>query len=39
MDKRPVARQFLYSLKKYVSSPDFHPEEELSEQAVDVLFN
>ena len=24
MDKRPVARQFLYSLKKYVSSPDFH---------------
>ena len=28
MDKRPVARQFLYSLKKYVSSPDFHPEEE-----------
>ena len=29
MDKRPVARQFLYSLKKYVSSPDFHPEEEL----------
>ncbi|WP_455498451.1 sugar-binding domain-containing protein [Coprobacter sp.] len=39
MDKRPVARQFLYSLKKYVSSPDFHPEEELSEQAVDILFN
>ena len=34
MDKRPVARQFLYSLKKYVSSPDFHPEEELSEQAI-----
>jgi hypothetical protein len=36
--KRPVARQLLYSLQKYVSSPDFNPANELPMDMIDALF-
>lgn len=38
MEKRPVARQLLYSIKKYVNSSNFIPEETLSFDMIDVLF-
>lgn len=38
MDQRPVARQFLYSLKNYISSDDFAPAEVLSAKMIDDLF-
>jgi hypothetical protein len=38
MAERPVARQFLYSLKKYVSSDAFNPKEELSVDMLDAMF-
>jgi hypothetical protein len=38
MDQRPVARQLLYSLERYVSSKDFAPKEELTESMIDTLF-
>lgn len=38
MEKRPVARQFLYSLKKYVTSEKFSPEKEVTLQQVDRIF-
>ncbi|MEA4937591.1 MAG: glycoside hydrolase family 2 [Paludibacter sp.] len=38
MEKRPVARQFLYSLKNYVNSPQFDPKDVLSETMIDQLF-
>jgi hypothetical protein len=36
--ERPVARQMLYSLKKYIESDAFAPEEELKIEMVDSLF-
>lgn len=38
MEERPVARQFLYSLKKYAISPDFSPEDEVSIQMIEQIF-
>lgn len=38
MDKRPVARQFLYSLKKYVNSDDFAPREEVNFDMITQIF-
>ncbi|MGC4234866.1 MAG: glycoside hydrolase family 2 [Niabella sp.] len=38
MDHRPVARQLLYSLKRYVSSNEFNPNDEVSAQAIEQLF-
>lgn len=38
MDKRPVARQFLYSLKEYAGSKDFSPSEELTTEMIDAIF-
>lgn len=37
MDKRPEARQLLYSLKKYMSSPAFHPDTELKKEQIQQL--
>src|SRR5690606_7005314 len=39
MDKRPVARQLLYSLKKYISSSDFQPEAEVKAEAIAQFFD
>jgi hypothetical protein len=39
IDERPVARQFLYSLRQYLNSSSFNPEDELSEEAIDCIFN
>jgi Beta-galactosidase/beta-glucuronidase len=38
LPKRPVARQLLYSLQRYVSSPGFDPAIELPVDMVDALF-
>lgn len=38
MDRRPVARQFLYSLKQYMQSDKFVPSEEINESLIDGLF-
>jgi hypothetical protein len=38
LDKRPVARQFLYSLKKYVSSDEFLPLIEVPANMIDKIF-
>ncbi|MGV3509638.1 MAG: sugar-binding domain-containing protein [Sphingobacteriaceae bacterium] len=38
LDKRPVARQFLYSLKEYAGSKDFSPSEELTTEMIDAIF-
>jgi hypothetical protein len=38
MDKRPVARQFLYSLRKYINSEKFNPQDVLTIETVDKLF-
>ncbi|MGN0232732.1 MAG: sugar-binding domain-containing protein [Muribaculaceae bacterium] len=38
MERRPVARQFRYSLEKYVSSPDFNPSQKLAEKDIDLMF-
>jgi hypothetical protein len=38
MERRPVARQFLYSLEKYISSKDFAPSEELTMDIIDKVF-
>ena len=37
MDKRPEARQQLYSLKKYMNSPAFHPDTELKREQIQQL--
>ena len=37
MDKRPEARQLLYSLKKYMNSPAFHPDTELKREQIQQL--
>jgi hypothetical protein len=36
-DKRPEARQLLYSLKKYISSSDFNPESEVTSDLIKSL--
>jgi hypothetical protein len=38
LQQRPVARQLLYSLEKYVSSDDFAPAEELTSDMINALF-
>jgi hypothetical protein len=38
LPKRPVARQLLYSLEKYISSRDFDPAAELNMEMIDALF-
>ena len=38
MNERPVARQLLYSLKKYISSKGFAPSMELQIEDVDQIF-
>jgi hypothetical protein len=38
MEQRPVARQFLYSLEKYIISKDFAPSEELTMDVIDRIF-
>lgn len=38
MERRPVARQFRYSLEKYVSSADFSPSQKLTEKDIDLMF-
>jgi hypothetical protein len=38
MEKRPVARQLLHSLKLYIDSEDFAPSEELMMDEVDKIF-
>jgi len=38
MEERPVARQFLYSLKKYAMSSDFSPEDEVSIEMIEQIF-
>ncbi|WP_018625960.1 glycoside hydrolase family 2 protein [Niabella aurantiaca] len=38
LDQRPVARQLLYSLKKYISSDAFAPTEELAPALLQQLF-
>jgi len=38
MQQRPVASQLLYSLEKYVSSNEFAPDQELTEEMIDALF-
>lgn len=38
MNKRPVARQMLFSLKKYISSKDFDPKKKVSFQQIKHLF-
>ncbi|GAA4307793.1 glycoside hydrolase family 2 TIM barrel-domain containing protein [Compostibacter hankyongensis] len=39
MERRPVARQLLYSLERYVTGDDFKPELTLLPQQVDRLFD
>jgi len=39
MDKRPVARQLLYSLKEYASSENFKPETAVNIEMIDKIFN
>jgi hypothetical protein len=39
IEKRPVARQFLYSLEKYVSSKEFAPKWSISPSELRKLFN
>lgn len=38
MKERPVARQFLYSLKKYAMSPDFSPKDEVNIKLIEQIF-
>jgi hypothetical protein len=38
LERRPVARQFLYSLKKYVSSQDFAPKQIVEIQSLKKIF-
>lgn len=38
MDKRPAARQLLYSLQNYVQSGSFHPSAEVPLSAIQALF-
>jgi hypothetical protein len=38
LEQRPVARQMLYSLKKYMESDAFDPSEEWTPEMVDALF-
>jgi hypothetical protein len=39
MDKRPVARQLLYSLKEYANSENFKPETAVDIEMIDKIFN
>jgi len=36
--KRPEARQLLYSLKKYIASNEFKPDEDVSIESIEALF-
>lgn len=38
MEKRPVARQWLYSLQAYAASGEFAPENEVTFELIDALF-
>jgi hypothetical protein len=38
MQQRPVASQLLFSLEKYISSNEFAPDQELTEEMIDALF-
>ena len=38
LDKRPVARQFLYSLKEYVGGKEFSPSETVTMEMIDAIF-
>lgn len=38
LDKRPVAKQFLYSLKTYISSKEFSPTTEITIAMIDAIF-
>ncbi|HVU57691.1 MAG TPA: GDSL-type esterase/lipase family protein [Puia sp.] len=38
LSHRPVAAQFLYSLKKYVAGPAFEPKDSLGAEMIDSLF-
>lgn len=38
MNNRPVARQLLYSLKKYINSKEFNPSYELQMEDIDRIF-
>ena len=38
IEQRPVARQLLYSLEKYVTGKEFNPVEELKREMIDELF-
>lgn len=39
MDKRPVARQLLYSLKEYANSENFKPQTAVDIEMIDKIFN
>jgi hypothetical protein len=40
LEKRPEARQLLYSLRKYISGNDFNPQVELeADEIIDLFFN
>lgn len=38
LEHRPVARQFLHSIKSYAASESFHPKSEVSVEMIDKLF-
>ena len=38
LDRRPATRQLLYSLSRYVASPDFQPSAEVASYELDAIF-
>jgi hypothetical protein len=38
-EKRPEARQLLYSLKNYMAGNEFNPVEDISIETIKALFN